>query len=442
MADVIPFHGICYNTEIISNMADVVTPPFDVISKREQEAFLQRHSCNMVHLILNKPTDADTPENNPHTRARRHMDEWTENRCLVRDGAPAFYLTTMTFEHDGREYVRTGLIAAVRLEPFEKGVVLPHEKTFSNVKTERLGLMKSCNTNFSPIFALFSDNGSDVFPAIGASLEGIEPDFAFTAVDGIRHAMWRVTDEKIQAAVTASMKDTRIFIADGHHRYETALAYKEWVRSRKPELTDDHPVNFVMMYLCAMEDPGLIILSAHRMLLNVPDDALAGLIPRAEEYFDIQRYPLEGADLSSEVEKFIDAVQAETQKTAIGVVKKDEKAGYVFLLKPGVMDRLFGNELSPVLLGMDVTALTRLIFMEILGFDEARLNDESAIAYSKSAREAAENALSGECDAAFILNPTRIGQVRQVAENGLVMPRKATYFYPKVGAGLVLNRLD
>ncbi len=441
MAHIIPFKGILYNTRKIPDLADVVAPPFDVISEQEQRAFHQRHPQNIIRLTLGETSESDTPENNRYTRASGCLNQWLSDGILAVDEKPAIYFTSLEFPFDGRWVTRHGVIALVGLEPFEKGVVVPHEKTFSKVKSERLELMKTCHANFSPIFSLFSEEKNEIFDTLKRSVQDKVADIVFKDQNEQKHRLWRITDSAVHRMVSEGLKDKKIFIADGHHRYETALNYRDWLSSRMSGLNGNHPANYVMMYLCSMEDPGLVILPAHRLLNEVAVETRESFIPRSKEYFDIIMLS-DSHDRHREVlTQFTSLLKSNASKHCIGVCMKDRRELYLLVLKPGVMENKFGHELPEALINIDVTILTRLIFMEILGFDQDRLDNERLIAFSSIEKEAVDAVASGKHDMAFILNPTKIRQVRDIAEAGLIMPRKATYFFPKVITGLVLNSL-
>lgn len=441
MADVIPFRGILFNPEKIGNFADVITPPFDVISKRQQERYYESSPHNAVRLILGKKTGFDTRNNNPHTRAADTLNQWLTERVLVRDTEPAFYFTSLEFPLAGKNITRYGLIACVRLEPFRKGIILPHERTFTKVKSERLELMQACNTNFSPIFSMYADQDG-IVEHIRSSIDGSDPDIHFQDATGCRHTLWRVIDPGVQRHTAEALMPRRLYIADGHHRYETALNYRDWLAGDAGELDARHPANFVIMYLCSMNDTGLVILPAHRLIKQVDKEVLEAMLPRAEEYFDIREFPFSEDRRQQALDKFLVELNANAQRRSIGVFVKGKRSLYLFILRPGVMSRQFGDEIAAPLGELDVTALTRLVFMEVLGFDQARLDNEKLIDYTVDARVAVEAVHNGQADAAFILNPTNVEQICRIARQDLVMPRKATYFYPKVTTGLVFNQLE
>jgi len=442
MAEIIPFRGILYNTDKIKNLADIIAPPFDVISEEEQENYHLIHQQNMIWLTLGRTTENDTSDNNRYTRAADYLKTWLSENILLQDEIPAFYLTSHQFPHANKTVTRYGLIALVGLVPFEEGVVLPHEKTFSKIKAERLELIKACQTNLSPIFSLCSDKENQIMKVLLTSVANKLPDADFIDHNGQQHSLWRITDQKIHRHVSDAMKNKRLFIADGHHRYETALRYRNWLKENTPDFNGTHPANYVMMYLCGMEDSGVVVLPAHRMLNEVPASTRAALISKASDFFDITTIPYKGEQRKKNRTEFLALLKSNTSQNCLGVFMKDCPELYLLTLKPNVMERMFGDELADSLRNLDVTVLTRLLFMEILGFDQARLDNENLIAYTRLAEEAIDWVEDGKHDITFILNPTKIEQVRHIAAEGLIMPRKATYFYPKVITGQVLNPLS
>lgn len=440
MAEVVPFCGVRYNKALIRDIADVVAPPYDVISPEEQEGFHQRHPNNVIRLILGKAQPGDNGQHNIHTRAANHFNQWMTDKILIQDEQPAFYLTSAEFKVGSNTITRYAIIGSVRLEPFDKGIVLPHERTFSKVKSERLELMKKCHANFSPIFGLYSDT-SGVLTALQETAGNQAPDFDLVDSKGIRHKLWRITDKATLAHVTEAMTDRRIYIADGHHRYETALNYQQWVKENSDAYDDAHPSNYIMMSLSSLEDPGMVIFPAHRLLKDVPSADMDALLAKAADYFEIQTFS--SADGVDKALSQADTVMAaHTSKHAIGLFLKSSRSLHVLILKEGVMQEAFGDELPAPLLDLDVTVLTRLLMMELLGFDQARLDDASKIGYCTTSKDAVHAVLEDRADLAFILNPTKMEQVQRVAENGLIMPRKSTYFYPKVMSGQVFNLLS
>jgi len=441
MADIIPFKGVFYNPEKIGNLADVIAPPFDVISKAEQQRFHESHPKNIIRLTLGMKSENDTSHSNRFTRAADTFNTWLSENTLVQDQAPAIYLSAHEFSFENRLITRYGFVSLVGLVPFSQGTVLPHEKTFTNVKAERLELIKASRANFSAIFSMYSDKGNQILNTLKDAATNKPPVIDFNDHNGYRHRLWRISDKAVHQYLADAMREKKIYIADGHHRYETALNYKQWLSETDAEFSPGHPANHVMMYLCSMEDPGLIILPAHRMFDAVHAPARASLIPQASEHFDITKFPFRGNGRDKARSQFISALKSNMKTNCVGVFMKDCPEFYLLKLKPDVMERMFGDELEKSLIDIDVTILDQLILMELLGFDQSRLDNEKLIAYSSLEEEAIDAVSSGKHDITFILNPTRIDQVRHIADAGLIMPNKATYFYPKVITGHVMNKL-
>jgi uncharacterized protein (DUF1015 family) len=435
-----PFQGLCYNSEIIDELAEVVTPPYDVISPAQQDDYYACHPKNVIRLILNRKTDTDSDNDNRHSRAAECFLDWKTDRVLCRDGGPAYYLTAVDFQVNGHTTTRYGIIGLIRLEPFENGTILPHEKTFSKVRSERLKLLKATEANFCPIFSVFSDSDGVIQKVIpeAASAPAVSH---FADHQGLVHRMWRITDPGLQERIRGAIEHTTVFIADGHHRYETALNYRAWLQETDPSFDDNHPGNYVMMYLCSLEDPGLTILPAHRLLKKVPPESIAAFLKRAPQYFRMERLPFTPDTASAVRDELIARIEAHPGDHTFGVCIRGHGVFYRLWPKPGIMKEMFGKELAPELLDLDVTVITRLAFMELLGFDQQRLDDETRIDYRSVSADAVDAALKGECDMAFVINPTRMEQVQAVSSRGLIMPRKSTYFYPKAITGQVLYDL-
>ena len=440
MAEIFPFKGILYNERQVDNLADLVTPPYDVITPQAQDNFYNTHPNNMIRLILGKTEKNDTDENNPHTRAAKYFSQWLNDGILKKDDKPAIYLKSIAFEWNQTQYVRYGIIAVVRIEPFEKGIILPHEKTYSQVKSERLELMKACHSNFDPIFALFPDK-NNLLPQLLRQIKNKKPDINFADHFGQRHCLWRLIDPDLHKLVATTLSPESLFIADGHHRYETALNFRNWLMGKNVAITANHPANFVLMYLSSMQDPGLIILPAHRLVKNVLQKTIADALLKSRDYFDQSSFPFNAASQEKIQAEFIRQLDACKFQHTIGILHKDQSVFHLLKLKQGVMDRLFKDSIPLALKHLDVMVLTKLIFMNLLGFDQKQLDDEHFIGYCSQEKEAINKVISKEYDAVFILNPTTIEQVRTVALNHLTMPRKSTYFYPKVISGLVQNSL-
>ena len=440
MATVVPFRGILYNPEKIQSLTDVVTPPYDVISPQAQSAYYLRHPNSMVRLILGKKFETDASTQNPHTRAAEYYQSWLASDILKQDAKTAFYLTATDFVVEEKPASRLGLIARVALAPFEKKIVLPHEKTFSRIKFERLELMKHCHANFSPVFALYPDENG-IQAKLAEYAGSFSPDIDFMDNENQRHRMWRITDPSMHQWIETAMQPGRLFIADGHHRYETALNYQSWAARTDSTFSADHPANFVMMYLCSMQDPGLRILPTHRLLSGMNETQKSALIAEADKYCDMVPIAVEGNDAGKAEKRLEREMRTHGSEHALGICIRSSNVFYALRLKPRIIDTIFEPSMPEALRNLDVMILSRLFLENILGLTPADFDNPERISYTSSRSDAIQRVLDGRCDAAFLLNPTRIDQVQQIAMEGLTMPRKSTYFYPKAISGLVIHPL-
>ena len=441
MARIIPFRGILYDPKKVPDLKAVITPPHDVISAKEQQEYYKAHPQNMIRLILGKAYPEDTEHDNRYTRAANFFHSWLDEGILRQDKEPALYVTEIDYGMDGKVRTRFGFIALVGLESFEKGIIRPHEKTFSATNVDRLKLLEASQANFSPIFSLFSDPENEVFRSLRCGIEGLRPDRDFEDLMGYQHRVWRVIDHQIHREIGQRLADRSLYIADGHHRYETALKYRNRIMSQQPSLGPDDPCNFVMMYLTSMHDPGLAIRPAHRVLWDVGRASIEDFVSKARAYFDIETLDFDSMNRKHIEKAFLSKVRTSANSTVIGATLRDDKGFYVLRVKEGVVDHLFGQEIPGPLRKLDVTAVTKLVLQEILGLNGAALDDERCILYTSRADKALDAIHSGKCAIALILNPTRLEQVQAVSDAGLIMPRKSTYFYPKVMTGLVISKI-
>ena len=441
MAKILPFRGILYNPEKIPDLKAVVTPPHDVISPEEQEAFYQTHPQNMVRLILGKMSPEDNDDNNRYTRAAESFRAWLGDGILQRDREAAFYVTEMDYTIGEQVRTRLGFIALVELHEFEEGVILPHEKTFSKTTTDRLNLIESCKTNFSPIFSLFAEPSNETSELLRAAIRPLPPDQDFEDVFGFHHRLWRVTDPEVQKQIAERLADRAIYIADGHHRYGTALAYRNKIRAQNPALDPDDPCNFVMMYLTGMHDPGLHVRPVHRVVRRIDEGAVKGFLDKARIHFDVKSYDLDTLDRSEIENSSLGRAITGTDRIVIGAAMCEDNRLHILQTKEGVVDRVLGRAMPEPLRKLDVTVVTKLVVEGILGLNGNALDDERSIRYVSTVTEALNAVHQEQCPIALIINPTRVDQLQEVSDAGLVMPRKSTYFYPKVMTGQVINKI-
>jgi uncharacterized protein (DUF1015 family) len=443
VAIIAPFRGLYYNPAKVSDLTEVVTPPYDVIRPEEREAFAARHPYNMVHLILPKPAPGDDLLQNRYTRAGALFREWGRDAVLVRDEAPAFYYWETDFEHAGRSFTRKGLAALVRVEPLSGGGIRPHEQTFSAAKADRLELLKASQANFSPIFSLFPDHTGRVMSLL-TNGRPADPLMAFQDTLGYGQRLYPVTDPEVVRGVHQALKEMALFIADGHHRYETSVNYQKWMKQRYPQASSEAPFNYTLMYLSNMFDPDLVILMAHRLLggprLKNLDEA--GFVGRLKEYFEVITLPA-AHEFGEDYDEFLEQTLAEVPEgeSAFIVLGFGRKA-WRLIMRPGMRQRVLARQMHPALAQLDVAVLNYLIFEKVLGLDAKAQDDQETCKYSSKISEAVNAVTKGEARLAFLLNPTRIEQVQEVALAGLTMPRKSTYFYPKVMSGLILSPIN
>ncbi len=440
MAEISPFRGLHYNPRIVGGLEEVVIPPYDVISPEEQQAFYERNPYNMIRLEFGATSPEDSDQDNAHTRAASFMKQWKERGVLVKDDRPAIYYYELDYSNGpGLRKTRKGFLCVLRLEEFSRGGVLPHEKTFKAIKEERLSLMLACKANLSPVFALYSDPGKKIIESLAAGRENTPAD-SFTDHVNMAHRVWPITDPGVIEQVRELMRGKAIFIADGHHRYETALNYRNLMRGRHPGGSPRAAYEYIMMYLTDMEQDGLTILPTHRLLKNFGSMASGQFIERAREFFDIQRFETaNGGEM-----KWKKAIESGGSREEITIGYYCKQADCVYVLtskKREVESALEKKGLPPLLHTLDVVVLDQIILRDILGLSEEFLGSANNISFMHDFSEALDSVKSGKFDSGFFINPTRIGQVRDIASAGLIMPHKSTYFYPKVISGLVINPL-
>ncbi|MBI5583878.1 MAG: DUF1015 domain-containing protein [Deltaproteobacteria bacterium] len=440
MALVAPFRGLIYNPEKISHLTDVITPPYDVISPKQQEAFYARSPYNMIQLDLGKILPGDTPTKNRYTRSAELLKAWQREKVLIRDPKPTFYLYKINYRLPGlgrRE--RIGLLALLGLEPFDQGMVRPHEKTFSGIKVDRLHLLDYCRAHFGPIFSFYSDPENEILDLLGSKAQP-DPFIDYEDEDRIRHHIRRVTDPAALSKAQQLFKEKIVYIADGHHRYETGLNFREAMKQRFPDAPPTAPFNFTLMYLCRMQDPGLTILPTHRTLCRFAEEKTLGFEKKISEDFLVESFPFRPANKKKVKKEFLARFQETARQGQVfGVYSAQPPVFYLLTLKKTGLEGKCAEDLPSILRELDVMILSRLVFQKVLGIKPEELDRESLIEYRQDPAEAMELVDSGWCRLAFLLKPTLIEQVQEVAEAGLTMPRKSTFFYPKIPTGLVIN---
>lgn len=443
MAILAPFRGILYNQEKMEDISLVVTPPYDVISKEEQEKYYQRHPNNIIRLDLGKDLPGDNDQADKYSRAADYLKIWQEDDILVRDDLPSiyYYHQEFTLKREQRK-TRKGFIVLVKLEDFSSGIVLPHEKTMTGPKADRLKLMESCNANLSPIFSLYSDPEKKI-DRIVEGRQDVSPFIDFFDEKKTRHQLCKIHDKEIIHNITNAIKELSLFIADGHHRYETALNYSIKMRGRNKSFNGNEAYNYVMMYLSNMDDEGLVILPTHRLVYNLNDFNPDLFYKKAEEYFHVEKFVFNGnnelairGELFTELEK-----RGQTQHT-FGMYVKD--ANYYSLLTMKNEDLLNSrvmDKITPLLRGLDVNILQAFILNGILGISDQNMESQKNVNFIEDGDEAIELVKKDKYQLIFLMNPTMVKQVNEAACARVRMPQKSTFFYPKLPSGLVINSI-
>lgn len=443
MAEIVPFRGVLYNPAKVGDLNRVMAPPYDVISTKKQDELYERHPNNIIRLILGKIAPEDKDGSDRYSRAASDLNKWLSDGVLVQDERPALYYYTQTYTlKDGTKHTRKGFIGLSRLVDFGKGIH-PHEKTLSGPKADRLKLMQACDANMSCIFTLYSDPALRVNNLLEGAISGKAPDIDVADDDGIVNRVWRVDDQKTLDAVTESMKDKSLFIADGHHRYETALNYRNMMREKVGNYTGNEPFNFIMMYFSNMDDEGMTIWPTHRVVHSLKGFEPDAFLAKCREYFDCREFPYTASNEPQVRASFLKELEKSGASTvSLGLHIRARDKYYLLSIKSkDVMGKVFGDSIPEVFKGLDVTVLHSLVFAKILGMTQEAQEKQENLIYVKSYDEAIGACSNDQNQLVFLLNATRIEQVKSVALAGFVMPQKSTYFYPKLLSGLTLNLL-
>ena len=415
---VIPFRGLRYNATKVGGIENVIAPPYDVIKTEERLALESRHPANIIRLILSQPCDDDPADANQYTRAAALMNQWISNDTFTRDTTPCYYIYDQSFTApDGKNYTRRALIALVKLEPFENKVILPHEKTHAGPKADRLNLMRECHANLSPIFLLYADPAGDIEQIMQGFTDAHTPEVDCAETFGSTHQLWCLDDAARNREIQALFASKPLLIADGHHRYETALAFQEEM-AEKMSNAKAAGYDYMMMNLVRMESPGLAVLAIHRLLQNLSADSIAHAVSKLPEAFEVHEI-----DTQANLMAKLDTLKG--QSRAIGMYTADDR--YRLLIPH-----------STTVGHLDVTLVQETVIKELFQVETMAEH----ISYTAYADDAVAHVKGGSDRVAILMNPTPVEQVLDVAMAGLTMPQKSTYFYPKMATGFVLNLLN
>ncbi len=412
MADVIPFKGVLFNIPKVSTSAgeELLAPPYDIITPEDQKALYEKNPYNIVRIDFGRKYPDDNDRTNRYTRAREALETWLREEVLVTGKSPAFYAYQVEYDIQGKPLTLKGFLGLVRLEPLGKGNIHPHEYTHSKPKKDRLDLMRFCEANISPIFSLYN-SPERIASRLLDERSRTTPYIAAKDRNGAVHRLWQVDDHDALTGITSELRGKAIFIADGHHRYETALEYQKEMRKKNGPSDQPKPYDYVLMFLANIADEGLTILPTHRLAKDLPEDALEQL----------------AADFTIDKMQMREDIRASIagRRDVYGMYAGGEVWYRLSYKGEGI------HGVPPELKDLDVTILHDLIFKQLL--------DIETVSYEMDIQKCLQAVRSGEYRAAFFLNPTEVSDVERVALASLRMPPKSTYFFPKLLTGMVLH---
>lgn len=428
MAIIKPFRGVRYNLDRIGDPSTVISQPHDKVQGL-QEQYYSLSPYNVIRLIKGLEQPGDNEHNNVYTRARDTYRAWVREGILVREQVPAFYVLRQTFRlPDGSSRTRQALIAALELSRFDEGIILPHERTLRDSMVDRINLLRTAEMNFSSVFVLYPGNRINELLASATAQPPL-----FEAREMLEHDVvqqfWAVTDPQVITAIAEEMVPKRnLVIADGHHRYETSLAYRDEMRARYPDAPPNAGFNYRSVALVSMDDPGLVILPTHRLIHSPNSLRGAQALDRAKEYFDVKPVPDRAA-----LERAVQAARG-TPCTCFGF--HDGTQAVLTLRDPGVMERLL-PERSPAWRSLDTAVVHELFIERVLGIDKQAVAERNVVEFLRDPQQGYDAVDRGKADYFLLMNPTHIEQVRACSLAGERMPQKSTDFYPKIISGLV-----
>jgi len=411
-----PFRGIIYNQERIGDVGKVVAPPYDVISPSDQKEYYQSHPYNIIRIILGKEYPGDNDKENKYTRAGRYFREWLSSGILKRDSHTAIYVYEQEYPFKGEIRRRRGFIALMKLEEFGSGVIFPHEETFPQAKLDRLKLLRCCRVNLSPIFSLYSDP----LRLVDRHLEKTAPLFTLRDKDGVRHSLGAIRDDEVIEKIVKVMRDKRVFIADGHHRYLTALKFRDEGRIQSGE------ENFIMMYFLNTEADAVTILPVHRVLGNLGVEEVEELKGKLSDFFQMERIDFTPRTEEMGRERMFKRMQESEDSFIFGMYCGENKY-YLLNLKKSYRQHLEGK--------VNTAILDELIKEKIL-------KGKGQIDFVKDEKKAVDLIKKRKYQVVFFLKPPSLRQIKEISLSGGVMPPKSSYFYPKLLSGLVMRDLE
>ncbi|MBM3163780.1 MAG: DUF1015 domain-containing protein [Chlorobi bacterium] len=424
MPEIRPFRALRYNPETAGDAAELICPPYDVIAPSMQEELYGSSPFNAIRLEL--PMEAD-----PYAASAQRLEEWLRADVLIREEEPAFYPYSQTFtDHDGNTHTRCGFFAAMRLHDFAEKKVLPHERTLSGPKADRLNLFRKTRTNISSIFGLYADEEGVADRLVAGYAETREP-LVDAVFQGVRNRLWRISDSGLVAGIREALASRTVYIADGHHRYETGLNYRRERAEANPGHTGNEPYNFILVYLNNIYDKGLVVFPIHRLVHGIEGFDSPRFREKLEEHFAVTvldgrtglKAYLEGATSSY-------AYGVITSGSVLGITLKGDPAGMI------------GEGFTPALQQLGLVVLHEVVLARMLGIGQEAMAQQTNLVYVKEESAVFDAVETGKAQVGFVVKPATVGQVLAVSESGGVMPQKSTFFYPKIMTGLVFSPLD
>ena len=442
--DVRPFRATHYDPARVGDIGPCLAQPYDVVGPAQVDAYLARHPNNVIRLTLDKVRPGDDEHSNRYTRARATFQSWLREGVLRSTHRPSFWVYEQEFDlgHTGPRKVK-GFIGAVRLHDYEDGVVLPHEQVMQNVVSDRLKLTETTQIQFEYIWSLYQDKAYVIDNILDQS-ERETPILSYYEEDTrVHHRLWRLADPERCSIIRRTMRDLKLYIADGHHRYQTMLDYRNRMRALHPDAPADAPWEYIMMFLVNSRHEGLTILPTHRMLHNLRVDDPYGVVLSLMDHFHIRKYAFTPQTEGEARRLWLrDLTGRDDGEHRIGARIINNNNYYVATLKDAeAYEEMVSLDYSSEWKRLDVNILNNVILKNILGFTEEQLNRGENIAYTKDLDEALREVAAGRQEVALILNGTRLEDVITIAENGEKMPRKSTHFYPKPVSGLVFYEM-
>ncbi|MFC2048464.1 DUF1015 domain-containing protein [Chloroflexota bacterium] len=435
MAEIRPFCGVHYNKSLIKDWSAIICPPYDIITPQQQQELYLRSTYNFVRVEFDRELPQDTVTDNKYTRSAAILEQWLKQGILETEEAPAIYLHDQYFTHQGREYKRRSLITRVRLEKWDKMVVRPHEGTIAEARGDRLNLLWALQANTSPIMALFEDKGEQISSLL-TTQERSQPLMNLKKVSGEGHIVWAITQSEVVNQIRSILAAQPLYIADGHHRYESALTHQRERLACSVSVSDDEPFDFVMMELIDFSDPGLVILPPHRLIRGISKPTLSGLMVALMSLFEIEELPLSTPCAWQQVDSLL-TKSDEVRLVLFGLVA--EHFLVLRLRDPVAASQMMPYFHSELYKRLDVSIVDHIILEKLLGISSDK--ERTALAYSYDRLDVVNRILDQEYQLAILLRPVKAEVIKAIADVGDKMPRKSTYFYPKLPAGIILNRL-